>query len=344
MGELYEVYKNFGNKKVEQFRKDAYHLYHGEMFRIGDCNPSGLILKKFADHFNLDTEQRIWMALLYSTCYCVPTTFVIFYHFPSYPLVIKQDRDDFLRHVQEWWNLKKPDLMFQSDRRYVKNMNWFVPILKSYMENMGENQYETLSKLKSKKADETFNNVYNFIVKNWKYYGRFSAFLFTETLSALIDNFDMNPTWIDWKQGSTATEGLCHYLNRDDLVEKYKYKGLSTSDYKYLDKEFEKLLQRFHQIFGEKPQVWDVETSLCGYRKLFKGTRYLGYYIDRQLEELYKVLNTNPDLNDVWDLVFKWREECFDSDYLGEIHGWKSIRKQFCKQFLEKGVIFIKNG
>lgn len=308
-------------------RVEVFHDFYKRMANSGDCDPAVPILLQLADHWNLGMEQRAWMALIYSTCYCAGTTYVITQEFPSYKRLN-------INQMQKWWDENRLKLIFQSDRRYVKNMNWFIPIISAYTQNMGKNQMSTYEKLKGSTLGETYDKVYEF-VKKMPYYGRFSIFLLTETLNALT-SFKMRCETMPWKEATTPTEGLGHYINRDDIVERALNGKVSTTDCGILDKAMDNLC---NTLQNQNPHLdvnyWDVETALCAYRKLFKGSRYLGYYIDRQQDEFTKLQKLNPSID--WDLMWHFREEYFHPVFLGELNGRKGLQKELYHYFQETG-------
>ena len=81
-----------------------------------------------------------------------------------------------------------------------------------------------------------------------------------------------------------------------------------------------------------------LETSLCAYEKMFRGTRYNGYYADRMLQETLKMMRT-PNLRDDCEEVLTARAVAIPQQYLGEIGGWNGIRKELKKYYKEQGNI-----
>ena len=73
---------------------------------------------------------------------------------------------------------------------------------------------------------------------------------------------------------------------------------------------------------------------MCAYRKFYKGTRYNGFYLDRQLEEIYHFKKQPVAADIVKDLIIL-RRKLFDDKYLGEVGGWKGVRKE-CKTLYQR--------
>jgi hypothetical protein len=176
-------------------------------------------------------------------------------------------------------------------------------------------------------------------VERWFFFGRFSAYLFLETFIALSD-FKIQNTTIDWKNGDTATSGLMNLFGLDNSANYFDKtsKIPPNLDYKRLDNMLYITLNEIKKQGGNE-NVTGVETSLCAYRKFFKGSRYNGYYLDRQLEEIIKSKQINPKHSNLVAELFDLRKALFDKKYLGELNNWKGIRKECKKLYKESGVV-----
>ncbi len=130
-----------------------------------------------------------------------------------------------------------------------------------------------------------------------------------------------------------AQSGLPYFLSRPRRFGKSLL--LSTMECYALGKKelFEGLRRKFPSV---PTTYWNLETSLCAYKKLFFKTRYVGYYIDRQLEELVKMQKLAPIGAD-WNLLWHFRPEHFDHRAVGELNDWRGIRKERMGYFLATG-------
>ena len=97
-------------------------------------------------------------------------------------------------------------------------------------------------------------------------------------------------------------------------------------------------LQQQVKRAGGDDSLVKLETSLCAYEKFFKGTRYNGYYADRQLEEVEE-LQRQPEFAEACADSLAARAEAINGRYLGEKHGWKGIRTELKKSYLQTGRI-----
>ena len=73
-----------------------YLSYHRQSSIAKDIDPQNDCLQYVANRFELNMEQRYWLAFLFGTCYCAPTVYYIYNEFPDYNTV-NIDR------LEKWW-------------------------------------------------------------------------------------------------------------------------------------------------------------------------------------------------------------------------------------------------
>lgn len=299
---------------ISEARKRHYMLYHLSMMAIGDCDPAYPALDYLADRFELNREQRYWLAFLYQSCYCVPTVYYMYSEFPDYENV------DVKRMVR-WWDSNKKRLLFQTDRLRVRSNDAFVPMFESYRDMVGDNQNDFFTSLMMDGQREyNYNMVYDRCGKVY-YIGRYSLFLYLESLHRLI-GLSIYPTGLDLRNAESCRNGLCYALGLDSWVDQ----RLENTAQRILSDEMSKLVLELQQ-FSESVDYWNVETSLCAYKKLYWKARYLGYYIDRLQEEIITMQKNVTEGVD-WSVMWDFRSEYFDRAFLGEFGGWKGVRKE----------------
>lgn len=270
-------------------------------------------LKEYCEIKKLTKKQKEDLVLLYSLTYSIPSSIVILNK-------IKEFESD----PEFFWETNKSKIIFQSDRKYVKIDNAFV---KAYFDFKGKKIFELLDPEKQLNLESCVK-----LLENCFFFGRFSAFLFIEAYSCVFEK-EVVGFKIDWKNGQTVTSGLLNAIGRDneaDFWDKNKRLSIETN---VLDKIIENLLGIVS--VGKNASV--METNLCAYRKLFKGTRYLGYYSDRVLEELNQTIKNYPDCKDLF-VLFTARARKIPQKYLGEVNGWSGIRKDLKSFFKKTGV------
>ena len=295
------------NARIIEFCK-----YH----RDGDGECNSIVLKGWADNHGLNFEQRWKLAYTFGITYNVVSAVALY------------------EHPEEWKNATelKEHLIFQSDRKYVRMRDSFERLLDFYIANLSNpkpfiDKWVANGKLRLEEAVLD--------VEKWYLFGRFSAFLFLEMFVWLTDLPVENLQTIDWNNGNTATSGLLNVYGYDRLAEQWDKKGKLGLSTDKMDEMLKMLIQAIANS-GGLTNVTYVETSLCAYRKLYKGSRYNGFYLDRMLDELYKLQAEYPE---TVAEMFKIRSQHFDKKYLGECGGWKGIRSDMKKWYLKTGKI-----
>lgn len=320
--------KDYNIKDYRTERWDGFKDCYVKMMYSGDCDPSYPALNYVADRMELDLEQRYWLAFLYGTNYCVPTTYYIFNEFPDFEEIN-------INKMQQWWDKNKQKTYFQTDRAKVKNFNLFVKVFESYKNLVGKNQMECFKKFfKEKNLEKRYELVYNF-TNNIYYFGRFTLFNYLETINELTP-LKMEPYKLNFKEAESARNGMCYACNKDSFITLHHKKPSEPIDYPYLQNKLEIIKTELQQ---ENPEIevnyWNIETCLCAYKKLFWNSRYFGYYIDRQMEEILRLENSVKEVE--WQIFWDFREEFFDPYFLGEKNDWNGIRKENMRTFTRYG-------
>lgn len=305
-------------------RLNGYLRFHHLMLETGDCDPQYPAMRYIADRFELNREQRYWLAYLFSCSYCAPTAYYMLNEFPDYENVD-------LNRLERWWLKNKHLCYFQSDRAKVKNFNQIVRMVASYQELMAGNQESAYREYLRESPSETYDEVYSWL-SGLHYFGRFSLFLLMESVHELT-GYPMMPTDLWLPEAETCREGLCLATTRSSWVGRL----LTKEEHRFLQKDLALALATAKEQYpGQNHTYWNIETSLCAYRKLWKQSRYLGYYIDRQQEEI-RTMERNVPEGVNWQPLWDFRREYFHSSLLGEWNGWNGIRKNRTSIFLRTG-------
>lgn len=295
-----------------------------EYFRKGYMDSDTHLLGAWAEAHNLSKNQRVLLSLIYSTCYNVPTAVFIFHELEE-------------QHTpQEIWDKYKQALIFQTDRKWVKINGSFPQLMESF---------EQLKPYKDwlkplLKTESPFDAVYDSFTK-LKGQGRVSAYIFLDALQVTGVMRPCCAEEFDWQDGQTVTEGMFQALGMDKEAEQFK-KGrhkLTQSEKATLNQALQRLMKELDAEGERLDNILDYESNLCAYRKYFKGKMYYGYYMDRQLEELVKLQERLPDHAFMWEELFQLRKAVYPANLLGEISGWKGIRKERFDEFIRTGEI-----
>lgn len=73
----------------------------------------------------------------------------------------------------------------------------------------------------------------------------------------------------------------------------------------------------------------ELETCLCDFNSMYKGHYYSGNDIDKQME----------DLEGASDALWEARRRSFKIHLLGEVKGWKGVRKELKSRYRDEGVL-----
>jgi hypothetical protein len=203
-----------------------------------------------------------------------------------------------INRLSRWWDEKKSKLIFQTDRRRIKNNNQFIDCFRSYRSLIRRTQQDYF-------FSSHWKQIYQKIEKI-KYFGRFSLFNYLDVLNHITD-INLQPRTLNLKEAESCRNGLCYALNREDLVEK----KLTNREYEYLQNAF---LLTFNSHEGN---IFQIETTLCAYKKYRWGKRYVGYYIDRLYDEIKQLEKDIPE-GVAWEVLWDFRRETFNKTYLRE--------------------------
>lgn len=269
-----------------------YEEYHNKSMQINDVDPSVICLKYLADRYELNLSQRYWIAFLYGTNYCAVTTFLMYNEFPDFELVN-------VNRLNKWWNEKKENLIFQTDRLRIKTGNNFIPAFVSYKNLVRGNQQKYFSDAKN--SEQAYK-----LITNIKHFGRFSVFNYLDVLNQITD-FKHQPKYLNIIEAESCSKGLCYAIGKEDWVNK----KLDSTKAKILHNAFINYLDIL------PGNIYQIETTLCAYHKYRKGQRYIGYYIERMRKEIEKMEKKYYGV--AWEVLWQFREETFDKKYLNDI-------------------------
>jgi len=287
-----------------------YYEYHKDSSLARDIDPANDTLRYVCDRFELNTEQRYWLAFLYSCCYSPTTTYYIYNEFPDYENVD-------VGRLERWWNKNKTHLIFQTDRLRIKSSNQFIPAFVSYKELLGNlTQEKFFRSLRQPTPDLTYNAVWDASSQIFTF-GRFTLFLYLEMLNVLT-GLPLEPTTLDLKNAESCRNGLVYANELWDLDTHGKDKKLTKSELQNLQHLFSQSVDFIKEMDIEHKSIWNIETTLCAYKKFKLGKRYVGYYIERARLEIEKMESSITEGVD-WSVLWDFRRETYDKKWLKEL-------------------------
>lgn len=297
--------------------EQEFKTYHLAMLAAGDCDPSYSMLRYVAQRFELNEEQRYWLAFLYAMTYCGPTVFYIYNEFPDYENVD-------MGRLQRWWSANKHRTLFQTDRLWIKSRNQFCEAFESYRRHIGPRGQEAhFRRYLCGKGTASYAALHEDFARV-KHFGQFSLFLFLEAAEVMME-MGIEPPRLDLAASESSRNGLCWALGRTDLcVGKHSGAEPRRGTRAEVDALNLHLLRLQSELRAEAPQhrhtMWQLETTLCAFKKYKKGQRYVGYYVERQRQEIEKMQALVRE-GVAWAVLWQYRSETFDGAWLKEAVG-----------------------
>tara|TARA_R100000781_G_C4077460_1_gene126582 strand:+ start:1157 stop:2026 length:870 start_codon:yes stop_codon:yes gene_type:complete len=284
--------------------------YHILSSKAKDIDPSNDCLKYVADRFELNIEQRYWLAFLFGTCYSATMVYYVYNEFPDFENVD-------VGRLDRWWNKNKEKTLFQTDRLRIKSQNKFVETFVSYKNLIGSRTQENyFASLKQPTKQSTYDNCY-VNLSQIRNFGRFTMFIYLEMVNVLT-GYDFEPTYLDLANAESCRNGLVYHLGHNELDTHGKNKRLTKKQINYLQYKFKELKKEVEALNINHKNIWNIETTLCAYKKFKKGKRYVGYYIDRQRKEIEK-MQTNVNKGVDWSVLWQFRNETYNKEWLKEL-------------------------
>jgi hypothetical protein len=306
-------------------RQETFVRWFGRSLEIEDCDSALFMTNYFFDRFEYNKEQRLWLAWLYGNTYYWPTSYVIWNEFPDMHLVG-------VERLKEWNNENYKRLRYQTDTKW--NKGHLADQFMSYKNWVGDrSQREALT------AGFTEDKVSNFYtlwdeVNSWHKFGRYTSWFYMQTLKQCCDvPIEVDGLWFHDQSGSRShRNGMCYAVGKDHWVDL----KLDKSCVAQLEEEAKELLEETRRQYphvADKADFFAMETALCSFKKLFRKSRgrYLGYYIDRQAEEIMKVEQDDwwgIDWTPMWDA----RKETLENKWLNN-----KIEKYKMELYLDTG-------
>lgn len=291
-------------------RRELFKKYYAWSVKFNDCDPALFLANYINKRMELNIEQRYWMAWLYGNTYNLPTAWIIANEFPDYENVN-------LITLTKWNNENYKRLRYQTDNKWQKGH--LPKMFESYKHCIGDNTQKTFfESLLLNSPEESFNNIYNYIVNNFFKFGRYLTWFYLQTLKETCDLNIAPPTLLLNEESSRShCKGLMYALGVEEWGVDKKFK-LNKEQLEFLNKEAAKILQEIQQEYPDLEfDYFSMETILCAFKKIFRHEhgRYLGYYLDRQAEDIIKCQNDGW-YGIEWNLLWQGRDENIRKDLL----------------------------
>lgn len=302
-------------------RINEYILYHIRSGQALDIDPQVEAIRYICDRFELSQEQRFWLCFLFSTNYCVPTTYFMYNEFPDF-----QTCD--VARLQRWWDENRAKLIFQTDRAWIRSRNQFVGVFESYRDFIRMWSAGTMSQenaiINAVSKGATPFDRYEELNLNFKVaqFGRFAMFLYSELLYAVCGmNIGVK---FDIREAESSRNGLVFALGMEDQIPGRTGKTLEGSTIATLNRGLAIIVAEINRqpILARHKTLWSIETTLCAFKKhKLNGKRYVGYYIERmrkEIEKLQAATSKEAGGGVEWLPLWQFREETYRPRYLKE--------------------------
>lgn len=290
----------------------------------------------------LSNDDKMWMVYLFCICYNIPTALYIF---DKLTYTSSEEK------IEEFWKEQKFKLIFQSDRRWIKNRDEFTSTMMDFIKRVDGHPYDYVMKLVTSDPVETYDN-FQKDIECWENFGPFGVSLFLRIFTLVFPEVKFKThdyNWYDGRQALTIRECMYHFLYQDEKAEEtYELRCLdkkSTLSKMVSDEEVVKFNEIINHIAKriqeEDPNIHyefnEGLSLLCFYRKLFKKQRYFGYTVDRNLHELVTLEKHHPDELHIWKKLREIRLKKYPKRMLGELNGWNGIRNELKSYFIDTG-------
>ena len=304
---------------------DLFVEWFGRSLEIDDCDPALFMSNYFFDRFEYNTEQQLWITWIYGTTYYWPTAYVVWNEFPDMDLV-GVDR------LRDWNNGNYSRLRYQTDTKWNKGhlADQFV-FYKTFVGS--DSQYDALTRGFVGDPIKDFYTLWDTVNGFYKF-GRYSSWFYIQALKQTCGMpVDVDSLWFHDRSGSRShRNGMCYAVGKPEWVDQ----KLDADRVDFLEARGREMLEETKRLYphvAHKADFFAMETCLCSFKKLFrrKNGRYLGYYIDRQAEEIKKVEADNWTGID-WQPLWDARKETLDNKWLFDF-----IDKDLYNTYLDTG-------
>ena len=292
--------------RLEQNRREAFIRWFAWSLKYDDCDPAVWSTNYINKRYEHNDEQKLWLCWLYGNTYYLPTAWILMNEFPDYELAT-------VDRMTIWNTANYKRLRYQTDTKW--NKGHLPTMFASYQQFIGDKtQREKIEEHYGVSEEENFDNLWTSVKSSLHKFGRYSTWFYLQHLKHTAD-VRINPTSLmldDYDGSRSHRNGLLYALSQEHDVDR----KLSTSEYANLESQAYEILQETKARFPELESQIDyftMETCLCSFKKIFreKHGRYLGYYLDRQAEEIQKVESDSWYGID-WEVLWQSREETID--------------------------------
>lgn len=310
-------------------RREAFVLWFAWGLSFNDCDPAVWMTNYLHQRYEHNIEQRLWFAWLYGNTYHLPTAWILMNEFPDFELAT-------LDRLEQWNSANYKRLRYQTDTKW--NKGHLPAMFASYQRFIGPgNQQSAFRRYAQYDGATTFAALWEAVNRELYKFGRYSTWFYLQHLKHTV-GLNLEPASLmlnDYAGSRSHRNGLLLALGRDGDVDAKQ----SAAEYARLEDEARDILietrARFPSL-SQQADLFHMETALCSFKKIFRAHhgRYLGFYLDRQAEEIMQC--QQDDWAGIhWDVLWQARQETLD----GRLAASRSVRKDWFEYFINTGNI-----
>lgn len=297
--------------RIKQNRTEAFIRWYAWSLEFQDCDPAVWATNYLNKRYEHNDEERIWFCWLYGNTYQLPTAWVLKNEFPDFELAT-------VDRMEQWNTRNYKRLRYQTDTKWSKG---HLPVMfASYQKFVGKQTQRSLfESFYGDNEEQTFDNLWKAVNTNLYKFGRYSSWFYLQHLKHTA-GVKINPTSLmlgDYSGSRSHRNGLLYALGMEDKVDQ----RLTISEYADLESQANEIIKEMKNRFphlSSQIDFFTMETCLCSFKKIFRTShgRYLGYYLDRQSEEI-QLAETDGWYGIDWNVMWQARDETLDQRLIG---------------------------
>jgi hypothetical protein len=292
--------------RLRENRREAFIRWYAWSLKYDDCDPAVWATNYINKRYEHNDEQRLWLCWLYGNTYHLPTSWVLLNEFPDFELAT-------VGRMTQWNTANYKRLRYQTDTKW--NKGHLPEMFASYQKFIGDkSQREVMESYYGDNESRNFDNLWNVLKGDLHKFGRYSTWFYLQHLKHTA-GVRVDPTSLmldDYSGSRSHRNGLLYALGKDDLCDT----KLTQSEYAGLESESTSILMETRSRFpdlADQVDFFTMETCLCSFKKIFREHhgRYLGYYLDRQAEEIMQC-EKDGWFGIEWQVLWDARNETID--------------------------------
>ena len=292
--------------RLAENRREAFIRWYIWSLKYDDCDPAVWTTKYLNERYEHNDEQKLWFCWLYGNTYNLPTAWVLMNEFPDYELAT-------VDRITQWNTTNYKRLRYQVDTKW--NKGHLPTMFASYQQFIGNGtQRDRMESFYASSEEDTFDRLWEGVKSSLHKFGRYSTWFYLQHLKHTA-GINVNPTSLmlhDFDGSRSHRNGLLYACGRESDCDR----RLSDVEYSNLEVFAREILEECKSRFPELTSQIDfftMETCLCSFKKIFREHhgRYLGYYLDRQAEEIIAA-EKDGWYGIEWEVLWDARNETID--------------------------------